>query len=132
MNPLNPDLKRKKGSRKQLQQVHAVQILLTDQEIQNLQLLHHRVFISESLLLIIMHSCQPSRFHRESPEIFSISRLPPGLHICNSISRDCYLSLHTCIDKTPSFGKALVSACSKVQLEACHYNTSCERVHVLT
>ena len=78
------------------------------------------------------HSCQPSRFHRESPEIFSISRLPPGLHICNSISRDCYLSLHTCIDKTPSFCKALVSACSKVQLEARHYNTSCERVHIIT
>ena len=79
------------------------------------------------------HSCQPSRFHRESPEIFSISWLPPGLHICNSISRDCYLiSLHTCIDKTPSFGKALLSACSKVQLEARHYNTSCERVHVIT
>ena len=78
-----------------------------------------------------VHSCQPSRFHRESPEIFSISRLPPGLHICNSISRDYYLSLHTCIDKTPSFCKALVSACSKVQLEPRHYNTSCERVHII-
>ena len=76
--------------------------------------------------------CQPSRFHRESPEIFSISRLPPGLHICNSISRDCYLSLHTCIDKTPSFCKALVGACSKVQLEARHYNTSWERIHIIT
>ena len=89
------------------------------------------VFIT-SQSLYQMCSCQSSRFHRESPEIFSISRLLPGLHICNSISRDCYLSLHTCIDKTPSFCKVLVSACSKVQLEARHYNTSCERVHIIT
>ena len=92
---------------------------------------HHLYSYFSCYSVLSFHSCQPSRFHRESPEIFSISRLPPGLHICNSISRDCYLSLHTCIDITPSFCKALVSACSKVQLEARHYNTSCERVHII-
>ncbi len=53
-----------------------------------------RSTLQVSIVSRVLHSCQLSRFCRDYPGLFSLSRIPPGLLTCNRISRNSYISPH--------------------------------------